>query len=35
MAKLFWSRSQKLSEVGFGAGPKKIRCLELEPELES
>ena len=26
----FWSRSQKLSEVGSGA--KKIRCLELEPE---
>jgi len=34
--KLFWSRSQKLLDVGTGprAGAKNFRCLELELELE-
>ena len=31
--KLFWSRSQKLSDVGAGAGAKTSRCLELKPEI--
>jgi len=35
-SKSFWtqSQSQNLLDVGDGAGVKKFRCLELEPEPE-